>query len=146
MPFDLRGVCPLLQVFDMPTSLGFYRDILGFEILEAAPSRDQVEGDQFGWVWLRCGGADLMLNSAYEPGGVRPERADPHRVAAHDDVALFIGVPEIDDVYLQLRDRGFKLEPPHLAAYGMKQLYLKDPDGFTICFQWSATSDPDVVT
>jgi glyoxylase I family protein len=27
----VRGLCPLIQVFDIPTSLRFYRDILGFE-------------------------------------------------------------------------------------------------------------------
>jgi hypothetical protein len=33
---------------------------------------------------------------------------------------------------------GLKLDPPKMAWYGMKQLYLTDPDGFGICFQWSA--------
>jgi hypothetical protein len=27
---------------------------------------------------------------------------------------------------------------PTVAPYGMKQLYLKDPDGYVICFQWPA--------
>lgn len=40
MPLELRYVCPLLQVFDMPTSLGFYRDLLGFEVVGAAPPAD----------------------------------------------------------------------------------------------------------
>ena len=30
MGIELRGVCALLQVFDMPTSVRFYRDVLGF--------------------------------------------------------------------------------------------------------------------
>ena len=29
---DVRGVAPLLQVFDMPTSIAFYCDVLGCEI------------------------------------------------------------------------------------------------------------------
>jgi catechol 2,3-dioxygenase-like lactoylglutathione lyase family enzyme len=44
MALDLRGVCPLLQVFDMPASLAFYRDVLGFTIVEAAPDADEVVG------------------------------------------------------------------------------------------------------
>jgi hypothetical protein len=31
---------------------------------------------------------------------------------------------------------GIQVEAPVVAPYGMKQLYLKDPDGYTICFQW----------
>jgi glyoxylase I family protein len=29
------------------------------------------------------------------------------------------------------------MRPPRVAWYGMKQLYLTDPDGFEICFQWA---------
>jgi hypothetical protein len=28
------------------------------------------------------------------------------------------------------------VQPPKVAWYGMKQLYLRDPDGYLICFQW----------
>ncbi|MFZ0731277.1 MAG: VOC family protein [Candidatus Sulfotelmatobacter sp.] len=27
---DIHGVAPLLQVYDMPTSIRFYRNVLGF--------------------------------------------------------------------------------------------------------------------
>lgn len=37
MSIDIRGICPLLQVFDMPTSIKFYRDVLGFEVAQTSP-------------------------------------------------------------------------------------------------------------
>jgi glyoxylase I family protein len=135
---ELRGICPLLQVFDMPASLAFYRDALGFELVQAAPAADQVGADDFGWVWLRRDGAELMLNTAYDPDAVRPPGPDPARVAAHDDTALFIGCPDVEGAYQHLRARGIAAEPPTVAPYGMRQLYVKDPDGFTLCFQWPA--------
>ena len=138
MGLDLRGLCPLLQVFDMPTSLAFYRDALGFEVVQAAPPPGQVTGDEFGWVWLRRGGADLMLNTAYDPDAVRPPVPDPARVAAHDDTALFIRCPDVDAAYRDLRSRGIAVAEPKVAPYGMKQMAVKDPDGFTLCFQWPA--------
>jgi len=36
MAIDVRGLAPLLQVFDMPTSIKFYCDGLGFEIAGTA--------------------------------------------------------------------------------------------------------------
>ena len=45
MSIEVRGVCVLLQVFDMPTSVRFYRDVLGFEVVQTTPR----EGDQFDW-------------------------------------------------------------------------------------------------
>ena len=29
-------------------------------------------------------------------------------------------------------------QEPRVAPYGMKQLYLSDPDGYNLCFQWRA--------
>jgi catechol 2,3-dioxygenase-like lactoylglutathione lyase family enzyme len=140
MDLQFRGLCPLLQVFDMPASLAFYRDLLGFQIVQAAPPPNEVTGDAFGWVWLRRDDAELMLNTAYDPDAVRPPAPDPTRVAAHDDTALFIGCPNVDGVYQHLRAQGITLEAPTIAPYGMKQLYVKDPDGFALCFQWTATA------
>jgi glyoxylase I family protein len=129
----MRGLCPLIQVFDMPTSLRFYRDLLGFEIVQ----RSQ-ESDECGWCWLRSkDGAELMLNTAYDDGQ-RPPNPDAARVHAHDDTGLFIGCPDVDAAYEHLKAHGVKCDKPTVSPYGMKQLYLKDPDGFGICLQWKA--------
>ncbi len=34
MSIDLRGMTPLIQVFDMATSLTFYCNVLGFDIVQ----------------------------------------------------------------------------------------------------------------
>ena len=138
MALEFRSLCPLIQVFDMPTSLAFYRDTIGMELVQRAPGH--ATGDNFDWVWLRRDGADLMLNTAYDPDAERPAAPEPARVAAHDDTALFIGCPDVDGMYRHLRAKGAAVEPPTIAPYGMKQLYVKDPDGFTVCFQWPAST------
>jgi catechol 2,3-dioxygenase-like lactoylglutathione lyase family enzyme len=122
----------------MPASLAFYRDVLGFEIVHAAPRNPPGHPDNYGWVLLRHGHTELMLNSAYDPDDQRPPAPDAGRVAAHDDTALYIGAPDVEAVYRHLRDHGLEVAPPAIAYYGMKQLHLKDPDGFTVCFQWAA--------
>ncbi|RPI64388.1 MAG: hypothetical protein EHM50_00735 [Lysobacterales bacterium] len=80
MAIDVRGVCTLVLVFDMPTSLRFYRDVLGFEVVA---TNDDDAGDDVDWRYLRLGKT--------------------------------------------------------VAPYGMKQLYVLDPDGYNLCFQWEAT-------
>jgi len=128
----VRGLCPLIQVFDMPRSLRFYRDVLGFEEVEKSG-----EGDDVGWAWLRHGDSTVMLNTAYDVGK-RPPGPDPARVAAHADTALFLGCQDLDAAYARLVAHGVTAEPPKVAPYGMRQLYAKDPDGYGLCFQWPA--------
>jgi len=133
MSIDVRGVCVLLQVFDMPRSVRFYRDVLGFEVVQTSPR----EGDQFDWGLLRLNGAEVMLNTAYEQE-YRPSQPDAIRVAAHDDTCLYFGCPDVDAAYRHLLAHGVDVKEPKVAPYGMKQLYLHDPDGYGICFQWPA--------
>jgi catechol 2,3-dioxygenase-like lactoylglutathione lyase family enzyme len=130
----VRGLCPLIQVFDMPRSLHFYRDVLGFEEVQKSG-----EGDDVGWAWLRHGEAAVMLNTAYDTGE-RPAAPDPGRVAAHGDTALFLGCQDLDGAYTHLVAHGVAAEPPKVAPYGMRQLYAKDPDGYGLCLQWPAES------
>jgi len=134
MGVEIQGVAPLLQVFDMPQSVRFYRDVLGFELVSHAPF--YAEG-LFHWALLRLNGVEVMLNTAYDEGG-RPEKPESARVAAHDDTCLYFGCPDVDAAYEHLIAAGVKTRPPAVAHYGMKQLYLKDPDGYGICFQWPA--------
>jgi catechol 2,3-dioxygenase-like lactoylglutathione lyase family enzyme len=132
MTIKVRGVCVLLQVFDMATSVRFYRDVLGFEVVQTSPRN----GDQFDWGWLRLNDADIMLNTAYEQE-YRPAQPDATRVAAHSDTCLYFSCPDVDTAYQHLRAHGINVEEPKVAPYGMKQLYVKDPDGYNLCFQWS---------
>jgi glyoxylase I family protein len=130
MALDIRSLIPLLQVFDMPAAVRFYRDLLGFELVNSSGP-----GEDFGWGLLRRNGAEVMLNTAYDVGE-RPPSPDPARQAAHADTTLYLGCPDVDAAYRFLRDKGLAVKPPVIQRYGMKQLYVVDPDGYYVCFQW----------
>ncbi len=138
MAFEVHSVCPYFEVYDMPASLRFYIDQLGFTLLDHSP---HLGGDpyRFHWCWLRLGGADLMLNDVYEFDEERPSREEHLRQRGHRDTCLFFGCPGVDAAYAELTARGVVIDrPPKVAPYGMKQMYFKDPDGFGLCFQWKA--------
>lgn len=135
MALEIGGLAPLLQVFDMPASIRFYCGVLGFEIVSTSNP-----GPDFGWALLKRGATELMLNTAYEDDA-RPPVPDPARISAHSDVALFFGCPDPDAAYRHLRNHGLEVQEPTIAPYGMKQLYVTDPDGYCLCFQWPATQE-----
>ncbi len=126
---DVRGVVALLECFDMPTSIAFYR-ALGFEVVEHWGARD----GEFDWVRLRLGGAELMLNTAYD-GGERPPAPDPGRVRGHADTELFFECADVDQVCELLRRQGMPIGEPETTFYRTKRVCLEDPDGFQIWFQ-----------
>jgi uncharacterized glyoxalase superfamily protein PhnB len=133
----LAGLTPLISVFDMPEAIAFYRDILGFEIVQHSPVIEAAEGRYFHWAWLRLDGAELMLNTAYD-ANERPASRDAAGWIADEKVCFFIACADVDGAYAELSAKGLKLNPPKTAPYGMKQLNLKDPDGYGLCFQQPA--------
>jgi catechol 2,3-dioxygenase-like lactoylglutathione lyase family enzyme len=135
MSIEITGICPLLQVYDMPTSVRFYRDVLGFALVSNAELRAP---DEFGWCLLRyADGTEIMLNTAYDYGE-RPDSPDAARTSAHGDTCIYFGCPDVDAAWRHLREKGLNIDEPKVAWYGMKQLYVTDPDGFGLCFQWRA--------
>lgn len=80
---NIHGVAPLLQVFDMPTAIRFYRDVLGFTVWSSSEP-----GENCNWCGLRLNGAGVMLNTAYE-ADQRPPAPDPVRIVRMRILACF---------------------------------------------------------
>lgn len=135
MPIQFSGLTPLIQVFDMPTSVAFYRDILGFEIvMQSRP------GDQFDWCLLRKAKVYLMLNTLHEADD-RPPAPDPNRNRTHGDTGFYFDCADPDEAYEYLRTKGVAAQKPVVTHYGMRQLNLTDPDGYALCFQHPVKTD-----
>ena len=117
----------------MPTSIKFYCEGLGFELATS----DLKPAPHFDWVLLRLNGTELMLNTAYDEDQ-RPQAPDPRVLAPTRTPVTYFGCPDVDGAYAHLRERGINVKEPKVAWYGMKQLYLPDPDGYLLCFQGRA--------
>jgi glyoxylase I family protein len=136
VPLEVNGVAPLVSVFDMPRAIHFYRDLLGFKVTATSPPLS-ANPDHVNWSMLELNGSTVMLNTAYDPED-QPESPEAARWSGHQDTCLFFGCPDVDGAYNFLRAQGLDVKPPKVAHYGMKQLYLTDPDGYGLCFQWKA--------
>lgn len=128
---ELRGVVALLWVYDMPRSIRFYRDELGFEVTNTS----RVVGeDNFGWAMLGRGQARFMLNTIYDFDEVRPSPAPPD-AQSQRDVWLYFDCADVDAAYAELRGKGLDVSAPEVTYYGMRQISVVDPDGYRIWFQ-----------
>jgi catechol 2,3-dioxygenase-like lactoylglutathione lyase family enzyme len=132
MPIEMQSLCPLLAVYNMPTSPRFYCEVLGFEIhLTSDPEPD----GHFDWVWLRRNDANLMLNTMFERSR-RPAGIDPARISTHGDTQLYIGCQDLDAAAQYLQAAGVAVNGPMVRPFGMKQLFFRDPDNYELCLQW----------
>lgn len=126
----IEGIAPMLSVFDMPGSLKFYRDILGFKVIMSSE-----DGDDADWVLMKLNEMELMLNTTYDPGE-RPLVPDPDRIIAHKDTCLYFGCQDTDALYEHLKSNGITLNKPEITQYNWKAIHVTDPDGYALCFHW----------
>jgi uncharacterized glyoxalase superfamily protein PhnB len=119
----VQTIKPLLNVADIEASLGFWRDLIGFEVT----TRFEYEG-RLGFANLRSGEVDLMLNArGGDPAG---RRARPH----YTEAVIYLGVPSVHALVADLRAKGFAAPEPERQDYGLDEVVVRDPDGYEIAF------------
>lgn len=137
MAITVQSAVTLLQVFDMPAAIRFYCDVLDFKVVTTS---ETLPNGSFQWAMLQLSGVQLMLNTAYDSNDERPAVPEAARVAAHADTIIYFECSDVDAAYNHLLTRGINVKPPSVAYYGMRQLYVNDPDGYELCFQKPAKS------
>lgn len=121
-----------LVVTDLDEALSFYRDTLGFDVVEeftlsgegigTAIDVDGVAGD---FVHLDTGGSRLELIE-YEPAG---GDASPDAINQIGATHLGFEVDDIDAFHGALPDDAEPLSDPQEVDIGVEILFFRDPDG-----------------
>lgn len=134
---NFTSMTPYIEVFDMNASVAFYRDLLGFDVLFASPSVRSAEGRFSHFVRLGRGGAELMLNTAYDSNERPSDRSDP-RWSGCRHVALYVACDDVEALYAEAVSKGLVAGPPTRTGYGFMAFSASDPDGFRTVFQQPA--------
>ena len=124
---EISGISPFFIVNDVPSSLSFYRDRLGFEITFQGPSPDDIF---FGIV--RRGGAQILFKAI----GVAPQpnytRDIKQGIARWD---AFVSVPDPDSLAAEFASRDVEFFVPLQDTHdGLRGFELKDADGYILFF------------
>ena len=124
---EIAGISPFFIVNDVPTSLSFYRDRLGFEITFQGPAPDDIF---FGIV--RRGGAQILMKAI----GVAPvpnyTRDVKQGIARWD---AFVAVPDPDALAAEYTSRNVEFfEPLKDTDEGLRGFEVKDADGYLLFF------------
>jgi uncharacterized glyoxalase superfamily protein PhnB len=119
----LSAVAPYFLVADVVRAAEHYRDALGFSIrgyfFEDPPVFGMVARD----------GVTIMLS--------RIERSRGGSNRDHKDVGIdaYFWIDDADALFHEFRAAGANLlGPPVLRGYGMKELEVRDLDGYVLCF------------
>jgi uncharacterized glyoxalase superfamily protein PhnB len=123
-----RMISPQFVVPNVVTAAEYYRDVLGFRILDppvyAIVARDSVE--------IHFGRADSGT------------AASPNIHRREGSLDAYIWVNDLDPLYAELRERGAKIvEPPTTQVYHCYEMIVEDDFGFRLAFGMDISSQPD---
>lgn len=110
-----------LTVNDIPTSLTWYRDIVGFTV-----ERNYEREGKLMAVALQAGDIRLLLTQDDGAKGKNRVKGEGFSIQITTD-------QDIDEIANGIKARGGKLESePETSRFGMRAFRLRDPDGFKL--------------
>src|SRR5262245_15955837 len=115
---QIKAVFPKFLVRNVPESLAYYRDVLGFRV-----SNSVGEPAVFGIVERDGRGIHLKL------GEPRTRRTEEESWDAYFEVG------GVDALHSEMQANSAHIvRPPQHLPYGMKEFDVADPDGYVLCF------------
>ena len=124
---EIAGISPFFIVRDVPSSLAFYRDRLGFEVTFEGPEPTDIF---FGIV--RRGGAQILFKEVGVPPVPNYTRDIKQGIARWD---AFVSVPDPDALAAEFASRDVEFFLPLQDTQdGLRGFELKDADGYILFF------------
>ena len=112
----LLALAPMLRTPDVPASVAFYRDVLGFAC-------DSDGGD--GWAALRRDGVEIMLAT--------PNAHEGDTAPAFTG-SLYLRTDDVDGWWSRLKDAARVCYPVGNFRYGMREFAVYDNNGYLLQF------------
>ena len=129
---NVKQSVPFFMVSDMPASLRFYVDGLGFEI-----ANQWIVDGKVRWCWLQHGGAALMLQEIEREG----HDARKDEGVRGLGVSIYFTCEDAVAFYRVVTARGIEAKRPFVGNR-MWVTSLIDPDGYRLHFE-SLTDAPE---
>ena len=114
----------MIYVKDVERALRFYRDLLGFKLIEDFRFENRPV-----YARLHAPGGD---------GTIALHQAGPADSVSSDGVRLYFEIRDLDDFCHKLMKEHFYITKlPAMMPWGWRHAYLNDPDGHEISLYWA---------
>src|SRR5262245_54623394 len=119
MKMDPRHLVPMIHVPDVRATVDWYQSI-GFRVVDVY---DNGTPNGLSFAIMAYGNGQVMFNQGGEASTKRRREVD-----------LYTYTDDVDAVYAALKDRVDVIEKPNDRFYGMREVIIRDLNGFWITF------------
>ena len=122
----MNTLTPNLMVEDVGTTVNFYKDHLGFELIMSVPMNKG-----FQWCMMRSGEVEIMFQS-------RESMTKEHGVFEGTEISasqtLYISIEGVEELFSRVEEKVQVLKPLHTTFYGMTEFTMLDCNGYVLVF------------
>jgi lactoylglutathione lyase len=126
-PMKVNASTPNLMVENMSQTINYYTQLLGFELIHAAPKQGPLQ-----WAYVKKGKAEFMFQAK------ESLKAEFEELEAYDQggaLTFFIQVEDTKAWYDELKGKVNILKPYGVTAYnGANEFVIMDLNGFILHF------------
>jgi len=135
----IQSLAPNLMVEDISRSADFWCGLLGFTFAGGVDTehdfhkeRHVPEDDRPDLIWAQfvSNKAEVMVQRRDSLASELPLFADMPTGAS---ASLYLGVDDLDALHARLKDAVPTVRDLQTAFYGMREWYIRDPDGYVVC-------------
>lgn len=126
------------MVADLHRTIPFYRDVLGFEHVMSVPAESEDMLFHYDpsrplvYAMLKHGGITLMFQERGSLIENVPAFGPAPEIGA--TITYYFRVDEVDALTMKLRQHCSVVRDLHDTFYGMREIYVPDPDGYVLGF------------
>ena len=129
----LTALIPMLSVSDLKRTMAFYRDRLGFHVINT------FGGTEPRWCMMGREGVKIMFNQP------PPEEIAELPRRAKDFQVYYFYPDNITALHAAWKQKGLSVTDLRVTAYGMREFELRDPDDYWLWFGQETADPPTVI-
>ncbi|GGB81365.1 bleomycin resistance family protein [Flavobacterium suaedae] len=133
----ISKLTPNLEVSDIKDTVAFYLDILGFNLVMAVPhSQDSMDQKfspekEYVYAMVQKDNVEIMFQRS---DSFKNDVVFAENLPIGASVSFYMDVEGIAELYEDLKNKGQAMTVLKTSWYGMKEFYMKDPNGYILGF------------
>lgn len=118
---------PNLMVEDVNSTIEFYKNILGFQLVMTVP-----EEGTFDFALMKSGNVEIMFQARESLSQDFPPEFKNKKT--YEVLTLYIDMENIEGLLQKIKDKVAIIKDLHTTFYGTKEFVIKDCNGYILTF------------
>ena len=133
----MKKLTPNLAVTHIPTTVSYYCNVLGFDLRMLVDEtmqgfEDTTIDPSKTYIWAMVGHGDVEI--MFQLKSNLEKEIGPLPAAPVLSGTVYMETDDADTYYDRIKDQAVIHKKPDTAWYGMREFYVKDPDGYLLGF------------